>query len=186
MNGQRHWRHARRHAMGPGLDFMVRHRGRHRHRGGGKRLFEQGDLRWAALALIAEKPRHGYELIKAIEEASGGAYAPSPGVIYPTLTFLEELGYAKAEAAEGGKKLYTITAEGRAILDARKVEVDALFAFLAETRARHARPAPEIHRAWENLRTALNLKVAAAALTPEQVRAITQALDAAASTIERS
>jgi DNA-binding PadR family transcriptional regulator len=107
-------------------------------------------------------------------------------VIYPTLTFLEELGYAKAEAAEGGKKLYTITAEGRAILDAHKVEVDALFAFLAETRARHARPAPEIHRAWENLRTALNLKVAAAALTPEQVRAITQALDAAASTIERS
>ena len=172
--------------MASGRDFATHWRGRHHRRGGGKRLFEQGELRWAALALIAEKPRHGYELIKAIEEASGGAYAPSPGVIYPTLTLLEELGYAKVEAAEGGKKLYAITPEGSAVLEAHKSEVDELFAFLAETRARHARPAPEIHRAWENLRMALNVKVAATPLTPEQVRAVTAALDGAAAAIERS
>lgn len=182
-----HWRHARRHGMEAGRAFAERWGRGHRHgrHGGRKRLFEQGDLRWAALALIAEKPRHGYELIKAIEEASGGAYAPSPGVIYPTLTLLEELGYAKVEAGDG-KKLYSITPEGTAVLEAHKAEVDALFSLLAETRARHARPAPEIHRAWENLRTALNVRVGAAAMNAEQVRAVTAALDAAAATIERS
>jgi DNA-binding PadR family transcriptional regulator len=185
MHTHQHWKHARRHAFGPPMGFGGRER-HGRHRGGGRRLFEQGDLRWAALALIAEKPRHGYELIKAIEDASGGTYAPSPGVIYPTLTLLEELGYASVSAADGGKKQYAITPEGTAVLEAHKAEVDALFAFMAETRARNARPAPEIHRAWENLRTALNLRVGASALTTEQVRAITAALDAAAATIERT
>jgi len=184
MYGHHHWKHARRHGFGPPTGFG-RHGHHERHRGGGRRLFEQGDLRWAALALIAEKPRHGYELIKAVEEASGGAYAPSPGVIYPTLTLLEELGYATVSAAEGGKKLYAITPEGAAMLATHKAEVDALFAFMAETRARRARPAPELQRAWENLRTALNLRIGASQLTPEQTHAVTAALDAAASTIER-
>src|ERR1700732_1421526 len=88
--------------------------GRHHTRGGwrGGRVFDHGDLRLLILQLVAEKPRHGYELIKAIEEQLGGSYSPSPGVIYPTLTMLEELGYATVAApSDGGKKLYTVTPE---------------------------------------------------------------------------
>ena len=75
------------------------------------RMLAQGDLKLLALALIAEQPRHGYELIKLIEDKTRGAYSPSPGVVYPTLTFLEEAGYVTAEA-EGAKKRYTITDGG--------------------------------------------------------------------------
>ncbi len=79
------------------------------------RMLAQGDLKLLALALIAEQPRHGYELIKLLEEKTSGSYSPSPGVVYPTLTFLEEAGYVTAEI-EGAKKRYTITEEGRAYL----------------------------------------------------------------------
>jgi len=105
------------------------HYGRHRHgRHGGRgdmgggdmmragRMLAQGDLRLLALALIAEQPRHGYEIIKVLEDKTGGWYAPSPGVVYPTLTYLEEAGYVTAQA-DGAKKLYTITTEGRAYLE---------------------------------------------------------------------
>jgi DNA-binding PadR family transcriptional regulator len=80
------------------------------------RMLAQGDLKLLALALIAEQPRHGYELIKLIEEKTSGAYSPSPGVVYPTLTFLEEAGYVTAES-EGAKKRYAITGEGHAYLE---------------------------------------------------------------------
>src|SRR5712672_3287371 len=82
---------------------------RHRRQGGGLgRFFAQGDLRLVILHLIAEKPRHGYEIIKAIEEQVAGAYSPSPGVIYPTLTLLEELGYVTVSTGDGAKKLHEI------------------------------------------------------------------------------
>jgi len=184
MHGNHHhqWRHAMRRGFGAAREEMRRARREHR-RGG--RLFEQGDLRWAALALIAEAPRHGYDIIKEIEERSGGAYAPSPGVVYPTLTLLEDMGYATV-SADGGRKLYAITADGTKVLEAHKAEVDSLFALMAETKARQSRPAPELHRAWENLRAALNLRVARAPMSAEQVLAVTAALDEAAKTIERS
>jgi len=83
------------------------------------RMLAQGDLRLVALALIAEAPRHGYEIIKLVEEKTADWYSPSPGIVYPTLTYLEEAGYVTA-AAEGSKKLYTITDEGRAYLDANR------------------------------------------------------------------
>jgi hypothetical protein len=76
-----------------------------------RRMLAQGDLRLIALALIAEAPRHGYEIIKLLEEKTGDWYSPSPGIVYPTLTYLEEAGYVTA-SAEGSKKLYTITEEG--------------------------------------------------------------------------
>ncbi|HKT54776.1 MAG TPA: PadR family transcriptional regulator [Caulobacteraceae bacterium] len=127
---------------------------RHGRRGG--RVFEQGDLRLVLLKLIAEKSSHGYELIKAVEDAVGGAYAPSPGVVYPTLTLLEDLGYAKAEESEGGKRRYAITPEGQAFLDTQGPAVDALFARMGEIAARNqGRNAPQIMRAMENLGTAL-------------------------------
>ncbi|MGZ5842240.1 MAG: PadR family transcriptional regulator [Xanthobacteraceae bacterium] len=90
-----------------------------------KRMLAQGDLRLIALALIAEAPRHGYEIIKLLEEKTADWYSPSPGIIYPTLTYLEEAGYVTA-AAEGSKKLYTITEEGSAYLKANREIVDAV------------------------------------------------------------
>ncbi|MBB3228360.1 DNA-binding PadR family transcriptional regulator [Luteibacter sp. Sphag1AF] len=98
-------------------------------RGGGRfggRMFGHGDLRLLLLALIEEQPRHGYELIRTIEEMFDGQYSPSPGAIYPTLTMLEELGYARVEAETGGKKLYAITESGKAFLAENRDTLDAL------------------------------------------------------------
>jgi DNA-binding PadR family transcriptional regulator len=94
------------------------------------RMLAQGDLRLIALSFIAEAPRHGYEIIKLLEEKTGDWYSPSPGIVYPTLTYLEEAGYVTA-ATEGAKKLYTITAEGRAYLDSNRDVVDAVLDRLA-------------------------------------------------------
>jgi DNA-binding PadR family transcriptional regulator len=107
------------------------------------RMLAQGDLKLLALALIAEQPRHGYELIKLIEEKTSGCYSPSPGVIYPTLTFLEEAGYVTAES-EGAKKRYTITEEGRAYLKENRDIADMVLERLAATGEKLARR----RRAW--------------------------------------
>jgi hypothetical protein len=89
--------------------------GRGGRRGGGRRrVFESTELRLVLLALIGEQPRHGYDLIKAIEERSGGSYAPSPGVVYPTLTMLQDMGLIEEQAAEGAKRLFAITDAGQA------------------------------------------------------------------------
>jgi DNA-binding PadR family transcriptional regulator len=144
-------------------------------------------LRLVILNLIAEKPRYGYEIIKAIEERVAGAYSPSPGVIYPTLTLLEELGYATVNAAgEGGKKLHEITAQGRAFLDANRPTLDALLARMTEAgRAQESGAVPQIIRAMENLKLALRLRVTRGPLTEDQANAVAAALDAAAQTVER-
>jgi DNA-binding PadR family transcriptional regulator len=80
------------------------------------KMLADGDLKLITLALLAQTPRHGYDIIKALEEKSSGFYVPSPGVVYPTLTFLEEAGYA-VSAAEGAKKVFSITEEGQKHLD---------------------------------------------------------------------
>ena len=95
------------------------------------RMLASGDLRLVALYLIEQQPRHGYDLIKAIEEKSAGFYTPSPGVVYPALTFLEEAGYVTSEA-DGNKKLYTITEEGRAHLSDNREAIESTLAFLAK------------------------------------------------------
>jgi DNA-binding PadR family transcriptional regulator len=107
------------------------------------RMLAQGDLKLLALALIAEQPRHGYELIKLIEEKTSGWYSPSPGVVYPTLTFLEEAGYVTAEN-EGAKKRYTITEEGRAYLEENRDIADMVLERLAAIGEKLARR----RRAW--------------------------------------
>lgn len=94
-------------------------------RGGGRPL-GHGDLKLLLLALIEQQPRHGYELIRTIEEMFHGHYSPSPGAVYPTLTMLEEIGHASVESDQGGRKLYAITEEGRAFLDANRAAVDAV------------------------------------------------------------
>ncbi|MET3355560.1 UNVERIFIED_ORG: DNA-binding PadR family transcriptional regulator [Xanthobacter viscosus] len=131
-----------RHAGGPDRgDEFGGHRGGHRGggrggRGGGEmfrigRMLAQGDLKLLALSLIAEQPRHGYEIIKVIEEKTAGWYSPSPGVVYPTLTFLEEAGYVTSEP-DGAKKRYAITEEGRAHLAANRDFADAIIGRLSE------------------------------------------------------
>ncbi|HEX9461846.1 MAG TPA: PadR family transcriptional regulator [Alphaproteobacteria bacterium] len=157
-------------------------------RGFGRRHFESGDLRFVILHLLAEKPRHGYEIIKAIEDHFGGMYSPSPGVIYPTLTLLEELGYAGVAATEeGGKKLYAITDAGRNFLAENRATLDEVLArFEAISRAYGGGPAPEIRRAVHNFKLALSLRLGKGPLSEAQVRDVTAAIDAAASAIERS
>ena len=153
------------------------------------RLFAQGDLRLVVLHLIAEKPRHGYEIIKAIEERVAGAYSPSPGVIYPTLTLLEELGHVTVSApGEGARKLHAVTAQGRALLEASRPALDALLARMEEAGrgARGGEPPPQVLRAMENLRLALRLRLARGPLGAEQADAVAAALDAAATGVERT
>ena len=158
-------------------------RGGHGRRG---RVFDQGDLRLVMLALIAEQPRHGYDIIKALEEMTGGEYSPSPGVIYPTLTLLLEQGLADTADAEGGKKLYSATDAGRAALEQDKATVDGIFARLSEIAARSSAVAPRLLRAMENLRTALRLKLAQGSLTEERLTAIVKLIDDAAAAVERA
>jgi DNA-binding PadR family transcriptional regulator len=102
------------------------------------RMLASGDLRLVALFLIEQQPRHGYDLIKAIEEKSAGFYTPSPGIVYPALTFLEEAGYVTSEA-DGNKKLYTITEEGRAHLADNREAIESTLAFLAKAGEQMAR-----------------------------------------------
>jgi len=137
MFGCRSGRHERLEAAGFG-DEGGGFRGGRRGRGGGGgdmfrmgRMLAQGDLKLLTLALIAQQPRHGYELIKLIEEKTAGWYSPSPGVVYPTLTFLEEAGYVTAES-EGAKKRYAITLDGQAYLNENREFADSLLGRLSE------------------------------------------------------
>ena len=113
-----------------GSEFWGR-KGRH-HRGRMGRMFEQGDLKYVILRLLEEKPRHGYEVIKELEDRFGGAYSPSPGTVYPTLTMLEDMGYAKAGTDDGGRKVYAITPEGAAYLKEHSTTVDSIFERIAQ------------------------------------------------------
>ena len=148
------------------------------------RFFGAGDLRYVILQQIAEKPSHGYEIIKSIQERLGGTYAPSPGVVYPMLTMLEEMGHATV-VSEGARKLYTITEEGSQSLAENKAIVEAIFARMDRTRSEQGSDrAPQIERAVENFRMALRMKKGP--LTTEQIHAITDIIDAAAKQIERA
>ncbi len=134
MFGMRHFQSRCEERWAAGRGWRHRHGGHGwggRHGSGGGdmmragRMLAQGDLRLIALALIAEQPRHGYEIIKVLEDKTQGWYSPSPGIVYPTLTYLEEAGYVTAQT-EGAKKLYTITEEGRAHLAENRDFVEAV------------------------------------------------------------
>ncbi|MFI4933509.1 MAG: PadR family transcriptional regulator [Caulobacterales bacterium] len=165
--------------------FHGRGRGHFRSRRA-ERVFDQGDLRFVILKLISQAPSHGYEIIKAIEEKVGGAYSPSPGVIYPTLTLLEELGYVTVENAEGGKRLYRITEAGAAALEEKKAVVDGIFRRMEDIHSRFEGPAPRITRAMMNLGQAIRVRMSASPLTAEQLDALTAAIDEAASKVEKA
>lgn len=101
----------------------------------GGRFFGHGDLKLVILSMLEERPRHGYDIIKAIEERSGGAYQPSAGTVYPTLTLLEEMGFARSTADEGGKRVYEITDAGRQHLVEHRGTVDDIFSRIKRTGA---------------------------------------------------
>lgn len=151
-----------------------------------RRMFEGGELRLVLLKLIADEPRHGYDLIRAIEELTGGEYAPSPGVVYPTLTLLQDMGQIEEAAGDGPRKPFQATDEGRAQLEERKEEVDGLFERLTDLKPREGSVAgPAIGRAIKNLMTALSHRVGRDGLDEELLHEIAAILDEAAQRIER-
>jgi DNA-binding PadR family transcriptional regulator len=160
-----------------------RDEGRGRRRG---RMFDGGELRLVLLRLIADEPRHGYDLIKAIEELTGGAYAPSPGVVYPTLTLLEDMGLIAEARGKSSRKQFAITDDGTAHLAERAEEVDALMARLTALGEERARPdSASLRRAMGNLRHVLVEKVRRGDAGPEIVDEIVTAIDELARRIEK-
>ena len=172
---------------------------RHRHGGFGRhwagfergfggmreRMFDSGHLRLVILQLIADKPSYGYEIIKAIEERLAGAYAPSPGVVYPTLTLLEEEGLARVASTDGNRKLYEATGQGKEYLKANRVHLKAIFGRIEEAGKAFGRGrSPQVKRAIMNLEYALKVRLSRGDLKTEQIGKIAEAIDAAARTID--
>jgi DNA-binding PadR family transcriptional regulator len=147
-------------------------------------MFDAGDVKLVILKLLSEQPSYGYQLIKTMEERLAGGYTPSPGVIYPTLTMLEEEGLATS-STENNKKVYSATAEGTAYLEENKRRVEALFERLEEAGKGFERGrSPEIMKAFHNLRTAVVARVSRESVTAEQIGKISEAINAAAKAID--
>src|SRR5918999_3039037 len=159
-----------------------------RRRGGpwrGGRMFEQGDLKYVILQLLEEKPRHGYEIIKELEDRFSGAYSPSPGTVYPTLTMLEDLGYAVATVEEGGKKIYAITDAGRAYLAEHSQTVDGIFDRMARfVEGFLDEPMMEVNGAFRRAGRATYGMASRHVRDPERLRKIREILERAAREIE--
>jgi DNA-binding PadR family transcriptional regulator len=153
--------------------------------GGRRRMFDNGELRLILLHLVAEQPRHGYDLIRAIEELSGGAYAPSPGVVYPTLTLLSDMGQLTEQAGDGSRKAFAITDAGKAQLVEHATAVKALLERLgAAAELRERTDATPVRRAMHNLKSVLMDKLADRS-DKEMVLKAVALLDEAAQKIER-
>lgn len=135
--------------------------------------------------MIAERPRHGYELIKAIEDRFGGAYSPSPGVVYPTLAWLDDMGYAAVEPDGAGRKLCRLTEAGAAFLAENRAAADELLSRAAPEGGRGGLPDPVL-RGMENLKLALRLRLKRGGLDAPAIETIAAALDAAARDVEKS
>lgn len=156
----------------------------HRHGGGRERMFDAGDVKLVILKLLSEQPSYGYQLIKTMEERLAGGYTPSAGVIYPTLTMLEEEGLATS-SVENNKKVYSVTPEGTQYLEENKRRIDALFERLDEAGQGFKRGrSPEIMKAFQNLRGAVAARVLRGSATEEQIGKVAEAINAAAKAID--
>jgi DNA-binding PadR family transcriptional regulator len=153
---------------------------------GRRRMFDAGELRLVLLKLIADQPRHGYDLIRAVEELTHGTYAPSPGIVYPTLTMLQDMGLIEEAKGEGARKAFQVTAEGGAHLAEKAEEVAALIARLEDIGSdqRKAGGAP-IKRAVGNLLSALWHRATREDVGEGTLHEIAAILDEAAQKIER-
>jgi DNA-binding PadR family transcriptional regulator len=151
-----------------------------------RRMFESGELRLVLLKLISEQPRHGYDLIRAVEEMTGGTYAPSPGVVYPTLTMLEEMGLIEETAGEGARKPFQITDAGTAHLQENADEAEELIRRLKTLSPSHY---PEggspIWRAMRNLGVAIRHRVGRGEISEDTIHEAAALIDELAQKIER-
>ena len=149
-------------------------------------MFGSGELRLILLGLISQQPRHGYQLIKAIEELSGGNYAPSPGVVYPTVQLLADEELIEDVVGEGARKTYDVTEAGRKEVEERTVEFVGLVERLKDLAEESERTsAPPLKRAMGNLFHAVKNRMASGDFDRETVHAIAEILDEAARKIER-
>ncbi|MBO9575436.1 MAG: PadR family transcriptional regulator [Sphingobium sp.] len=151
------------------------------------RMFDGGELRLVLLKLIEDGPRHGYDLIRAVEEMTGGVYAPSPGIVYPTLTMLADMELIAEQESEGARKVFEITEAGREHLAEREEEVDGLMARLNGVGAmRHRASRGPVRRATQNLKAAIHSRMGAGGdENGELSHQIADILDEAARKIER-
>lgn len=151
-----------------------------------RRMFDAGELKLVLLKLLEAQPRHGYDLIRAIEERTGGAYAPSPGTVYPTLTLLAEMGLADEIEEPGSRRKFAITDAGKAHLAGNQAATDAAFARLDALPGSGERPDPApIRRAMDNLATVLRHRLHADGLEKSTLLDIAGLIDEAAAKIER-
>lgn len=172
------------------------HHGRHGHHrpdgdigerpGRRRRLFESGEFRLVLLKLIEEQSRHSYDLIRELEARSGGAYAPSPGVVYPTTAMLLDMGLVEEAGGESGRKVFAITEAGRAELAGHEAELSAAFARLqAVADVRGRTDAAPVARAMGNLKTALHNRLSQEGVDKTVILDVADLIDEAARKIER-
>ncbi len=155
-------------------------------RSGRRRVLDAAELRTVLLKLIADQPRHGYDLIRAIEELTGGSYAPSPGVVYPALALLQDQGFIVENSSEGTRKAFAATEDGMTHLAENAETVTALFARLTDMAAPQDRAdGIPIRRAMHNLRAVLKHRLFREETDPKTLHAIVDILDEAARKIER-
>lgn len=161
--------------------------GERRGRGGGRGRhggpFDYGDLRLLVLAMLAEKPSHGYELMKTIEERFEGRYSPSPGLIYPTLSWLEDMGLIALSPAVGGRKSYEITEAGRAFLEEQRERVDAILQRVASGEIGRGDVPEEIVSAMGDLKRALRSRLSGSRPSQEDIARFAETIRNAARTI---
>jgi DNA-binding PadR family transcriptional regulator len=152
--------------------------------GGRERLFDAGDLKIVILRLLSEQPSYGYQLMKTMEDRLAGGYSPSAGVIYPTLTMLEEEGLAAA-TVENNKKVYSVTDEGKVYLRANGARAEELFKRIDEAGKNFERGrAPELMRAFEDLGHAVRARCSRNNVTPKLLHEIAEAIHGAAKAID--
>jgi DNA-binding PadR family transcriptional regulator len=159
-------------------------RGKRRHARTG-RLFDQGDLKYVVLRLLGEKPRHGYDIIRALEDLLGGVYSPSPGTVYPTLTLLASAGFAAPRQGLRGRKMYEITAEGRAWLAEHAGIADAIFERIARyTEGLLEAPMVDVNAAFRRLERAAYRQAARGVNDAERLQRVREILDQAAAALD--
>ncbi|MDH5643842.1 MAG: PadR family transcriptional regulator [Gemmatimonadota bacterium] len=161
------------------------HRRGHRRGRRGRQWFGPGDMKYVVLKLLKEKPMHGYEVMKALEEQTQGCYKPSPGTVYPTLQWLEDEGLVKCEQQEDGKKIYSITDAGLEFLEENKTSVEDIFDRVKSMIDQVVGdPMPEVNKAVGRLVAQVYKSSWQLSDNSEKRRQIVTALDEARETIE--
>lgn len=150
------------------------------------RMFRRGELKLLALHLIAEEPRHGYDLIRQVEELTGGHYAPSPGIVYPTLTLMAEMDLIDEKVDDDGKKIYSITEAGSARLAEDEAHIAEILARLeGVSKMEEASDGASIRRAVHNLKSAIRIRLTDQEKGSDKILEVAAIIDEAASKIER-